>query len=197
MAKRYSIYETAGCFKVKNETQHIENESLWGECKITISSITQNKGVVGIELIQHPNYSINPKFQFGFIAQGEYHHEDNFGKIFNIGWKIIDSNGNDDILIIHGGDWTNSWGDTSVAKGLEKFLNELYQFETINDFKLYQDLKDDSSWKNKDIEDKIILLADVINIVRNYNSINPATYCIATLKEELYKKIKKLIAELK
>ena len=186
----FIIYETNECFQVlPADKEHEEN--IWGECEISYSNIADKRGNIGIRFYKIFN-TTDRRFDFSFFAKGEFHHVDGFGPEFSIDWEIKDKN-TKDILQITGGDWTNQFGNKSIARGLQNFLNQLYQFETLMDLKKNKEIHDEDSWKNKGIKDKILLLAEIIKLYEKYSIINPSSYFLRDLDVKIKKNLNSLL----
>lgn len=182
----FHLYKTQKCFSLSDKEK--EDECLWGIFKVEYSMLDQKKGIVSVVFYHLPNPSVE-KISFNCTLSGELHHEEGFGEVFSLGWEIEDKYKNKSILIVNGGDWTNSFGRKSIAIAIKKFLNEFYQFDSIEDYLKYNKLKDEGLWKNGNIIHKIKLLSEIIKLYEKYTLINPASYCVRQLLEIIRAKI--------
>lgn len=193
MAK-FIIYETNECFKVlPSDIEHDEN--IWGEYDISYSNVADKRGIIGVRFYKIFN-ATNGRFDFNIFAKGEFHHEDGIGPVFSIDWEVKDKS-KKDILQIKGGDWTNQWSNKSIARGIQSFLNQLYQFNCIDDLKKFQEIKEVNIWKHKFLKDKILLLAEIIKLYERYSKINPSSFCLRELDKVIKNRLNNLMDDFK
>ena len=114
-------------------------------------------------------------FQFSKEMTGRFWHQDGFGKVFEAGCLVTDLNNNvSHMCYFEGGDFTNSWCGMSIARDFVKFLNKLVQFESLEDYIIYEEANKRVEWYNKDLSDKILQLAKIIELYKKYYTINRA-----------------------
>lgn len=186
----YYIYKNYNCFTLSEKER--EGEYYWGKFKVNYVNRTNESGIISITFERLPNPTVE-HITFSSRLSGEFHHENGYGKVFKLGWEIEDKTKNKEVVIVKGGDWTNSWCSRSIAVGIMDFLNDFYQFDSIKDYNLSRQIKDNSLWSNKDSLEKFILLADTINLYLKYHSLNPASYCVREFEKDIKKSLKKLI----
>lgn len=191
---RFYIYETGNCFSYR-PTEREDDSYKWGECEISISSIGDYNGIIGIVFDDLP-IQIYKKFTFESNISGSYAHERGYGKYFELGWEVRDNKSNEKfILKVTGSDYTNSWGAGSVARGLVKFLNDIHQFNSITDYIKYNNICDNRLWEGMTYKDKIVALADAIKIYDTYIKINPAAFTIKDLEKILKKRMESMLKD--
>lgn len=191
MAKKFYIYKTANCFTFSPKES--EDSPSWAILNIGYGYDYHTKGgIIGVEFIKS-NLDSHEIFSFGDELNGEYHHIYGYGKEFNLCWNIRDNKTTSRPLHITGGDYTNDWNYRSIASGITKFLNELHQFQSIDDYILYKNFSSTTNWDSKDICDKIISLAEIIKLYKNYIKINPSLPFIKEFDNLIQKTIKNLI----
>lgn len=155
----------------------------------------QSDGIISIE-VESPEPAWS-EFQFNIVSNGSYIHQFGYGKVFTLGWNIKDKENNSHVCLVHGGDLTNSWGYQSIARGIVQFLNILYQYKNLDDYKAAEESQDEALWKSKDTCDKILQLANVISLYKKYKEINPALGIVKQMENLIEKRLLSLTTESK
>lgn len=96
--------------------------------------------------------------------------------------------------------------EKDIAKGIITFLNDLLRFQTVDDYKIWDSIRE-SSFRERaqerngekpfelDWEDKILKIADVIKLYKKYVSLNPVFTYKAELRKWISSNLKKLLTE--
>ena len=135
-------------------------------------------------------------YKFSKRMTGSYWHKDGFGKVFEAGCLVKDRNSNiSHMCYFSGGDFTNSWCSESIANGFVNFLNKLVQFESLEDYITYEEVHKDEEWGNKDVCDKILELAKVIELYKKYHEINRALSITHEMEDLINRRIKFLLKD--
>ena len=151
-------------------------------------------GIISVQIIDQCWKHLNneEKFHLDNSCAGNYWHESR-RNIFELGWNIKEQSGKSHTLIITGVYFNNSLWYFSIVRGICRFLNELYQYDTIEDYLAFKEVCDSSEWKSKDVCDKIVSLAKVIELNQKYKSINPALRCVWEMEQAIEKRLKDII----
>lgn len=197
--KKYYITKLGNVFRtVEFKEGEEQPENMWLKLGIdyypTINN-SQSGGIISIQIMNEclEHLHNNEKYHLDSSCSGSYVHKENFGKIFKLGWNIKDQNGKSHTLIITGGDFTNSWGSYSIVQDICRFLNELYLYDSIEDYLASKEVCDDSEWKSKEICDKVVSLAKVIELYQKYKSINPALLIVQEMEKAIENRLRGMI----
>ena len=196
---KYYITKSGNVFsgvKIKEDEEQPDN--MWLKLEVDYTSNTYNSqsgGIISVQIIEQcwEHLYNKEKFHLDNSCSGNYCHEFGFGKIFELGWNIKEQSGKSHTLIITGGDFTNSFGYFSIIHGICRFLNELYQYDNIEDYLASKEVCDSSEWKPKNVCDKIVSLAKVIELYQKYKSINPALLIVRKMEKAIEKRLKEII----
>lgn len=197
--KKYYITKLGNVFRaVEFKEGEEQPDNMWLKFEVDYTSNTYNSksgGIISVQIIDQccKHLSNEEKFHLDNSCSGNYCHEFGFGKIFELGWNIKEQSGKSHTFIITGGDFTNSFGHFSIVHGICIFLNELYQYDTIEDYLASKEVCDSSEWKAKDVCDKIVSLAKVIELYQKYKSINPALLIVRKMEKAIEKRLKEII----
>lgn len=107
------------------------------------------------------------------IIYGRIWHKYGFGEKWEIVLEIRDTNDSKasyDKIIFNYGAYTNDFNCRSIAYSIIRAFNEIHRFESVQDYKDFQIIKDDTK---HDLEDEIVNLSKVILLCKKYEGINP------------------------
>lgn len=176
--KSFAITKIGKCFELASDDLKIDEiDNLFAVVDINYVYENIHSGKDGtITLIfneDSPTYDFKTDiFIFSKEITGRFWHKYGFGKEFEAGCLVTDVNSKiSHMCYFDGGDFTNSWDSESIAIGFINFLNKLVQFESLEDYIIYEEAY---KWKNKDLSDKILQLAKVIELYKKYYEINRA-----------------------
>lgn len=153
------------------------------------ADVNKSDRIISVEVKNHePTWSA---FHFGTIINGRYKSR------FILGWEVRDKENNCQICLIQGKVPSIYWSGSSIAREIVLFLNILYQYENLIDYKASNDFQNDSLWETKDICEKILQLANVINLYTKYKEINPALGIVKQMESLIEQKLLSLTTESK
>ena len=113
-------------------------------------------------------------FSFSNEMSGRFWYEDGSGHVYEAGCLVIDKQSQKSHMCYF--EYNNSKVSrfTLIAKGFVKFLNKLVQFESLEDYIIYEEANKKDEWENKNLSDKILQLAKIIELYKKYYTINRA-----------------------
>ena len=191
---RIAITNIGKCFKVSNQDpDQNEIDDLFAVVEITYTG--NNSGSLSIVYYDGPYKSFGyENYEFPYEMTGNFWHVEGFGKKFEASCEVKDKGKNTSyICYFIGGDFTNSWCSKSIAWGFVNFLNKLVQFECLEDYKKYEEANNNNAWINKDVCDKILELAKVIELYKKYYEINRALSITHEMEELINKRLRYII----
>ncbi len=146
-----------------------------------------------IDIEESKEFMVN-NFVLSKEMTGRYWHENGYGKVFEAGCLIKDRNNEvTRVCYFTGGDFTNSWKPISIAFGFVNFLNKLAQFETLEDYVAYEGAILDEQWEHKDVCEKILNLAKVIDLYKKYKEINRTLSITHEMEELINRRLRSLL----
>ncbi|MDE6339558.1 MAG: hypothetical protein K2K97_07200, partial [Muribaculaceae bacterium] len=80
-----------------------------------------------------------------------------------------------------------------IEERISKLLNQLVQFECLDDLLATEALDDKSRWNTLELCDKICELAAVVDLYKKYKDINPATAIVRDMEVLIEKRLKDMI----
>ena len=179
--KSFVITKIGKCFEIASDDLKIDAiDNLFAVVDINYVYENIHSGKDGtITLIfneNSPTYDFKTDiFIFSKEITGRFFEEGYYGRAFEAGCMITDVNSKISHMCYFGGkftrDSTDYWVESSIVRAFVNFLNILVQFESLNDYIIY---KENHTWKNKDLSDKILQLAKVIELYKKYYEINRA-----------------------
>ncbi|MDE6019743.1 MAG: hypothetical protein K2H01_01920 [Ruminococcus sp.] len=177
---KVGITKIGSCFNYSTQNPDKNDiENLWHIFDIGITSkLNQSKG--SISIICGNNYGAAHISDF-IISQemtGSFWEVDQFNSDFEIGcrvWQqIYTSEKNSKMIYIHGSIFRNESKEFAITNSLTLFFNKLIQFKNLEDFLVYEEAHKDEEWENKEVCDKILELAKVIELYKKFHEINRA-----------------------
>lgn len=191
---KVAITKVGNCFSVsyKNpDTDEIDNKF----AVVEIGIAGNDKGSLSIVHSNHPTvFFYHGNYEFSKEMSGNFWHKYGFGKIFEVGCWVKDNKNNiSHMCYFNGGAFTNEWGSVAVAEGFVNFLNQLVQFENLEDFLVYKDAQKNEEWENKNICDKILELAKVIELYKKYYEINRALHVTHEIEDLINQRLQSLL----
>lgn len=197
--KKYYITKLGNVFRaVEFKEGEEQPENMWLMLEVDLADknhSVRSGGIISVQIMDEcwEHFNKKEKFHLDSLCSGSYSHKEGFGKVFKLGWNIKDQNGKSHTLIITGGDFTNSWGYYSIIRDICRFLNELYQYDSIEDYLASKEVCDNSEWNLKDICDKVVSLAKVIELYQKYKSINPALLIVQEMEKTIENRLREII----
>ena len=193
---KVAITNVGNCFGVSYKNPDKDKiDDLFAIVEVGIEG--NNKGAISIVHTNKPSvFFHHGDYEFSKEMYGNFQHKYGFGKIFEAGCKVWDKKNNiSHMCYFNGGDFTNEWGRKAVVGGFVDFLNRIVQFESLNDYMAYEEAHKEEEWENKDVCDKIVELAKVIELYKKYHEINRALSITHDMEDLINRRLRSLLKD--
>lgn len=197
---KVGITKIGSCFNYSDQNSDKKDvENLWAVFDIGITSeLNQSKGSISI-ICDDSNRPYIGDFIISKEMTGAFWKEGQFNTYFEIGcrvWQqIYTSEKNFKMIYIHGSIFGNVSKEFSISRSLTHFFNKLIQFKNLEDFLAYEEANKDEEWENKDVCDKILELAKVIELYKKYYEINRALTITHEMEDLINQRLKSLLKD--
>lgn len=175
-------------------------DNLWEELDINIVHEVDDysKGIISITFDQQTG-PIFGNFRLGKKISGSYWMDDYLYRKFIIGFEvwqdIYTGNRHSKICYFKGKIYKEDWNGRAVGMHFVSCLNNLIQFDCLEDYFSYLEVNNEEEWENKDICDKILELAKVIELYKKYQEINKALSVTHEMGELIKRRLKSLLED--